>query len=448
MLLDVFRQNIPFQPYINTGTLFDFATGKFRQGLNNKWVLDGGFSPCNGIAGRAQTFKSNLALSFLVGAMLIHRDAECYAYETENAYHIDRFDDFSLQDCPISDRIVFKNSTICTLSDFYEEYATLVEEKIKQKKDYIIESPFLDTKTGKALKIWRPTFVVIDSFSRARSDKGDQQYDDNAIDSSGMNTLWLSEGNVKTRIMNDLPSKAAKAGIYVIMTAHVGNKQDLDPYNRAPKQLQYMKNMDKMKNVGSNFEFLVTSLLQTLKAEVLQDTTKNCEYPNKYSTPVDVNRVDTIVVRGKNNASGVQIPFVVSQYQGILNSVTNFLFLKGNKNFGLDVQGNNLSFKTKFYNKDFTRKTLRDLADSDYALYRALELTTQLCFIQKVWNTYRLPDFIHISPDKFAEKLLTSKTYTVDRVLQSTGVWTTSKQERERLTIFDILMILDAEGKK
>ena len=44
--------------YINTGTLFDMATGKFRSGINNTWVLDGGLSSCLGITGRAQTYKS------------------------------------------------------------------------------------------------------------------------------------------------------------------------------------------------------------------------------------------------------------------------------------------------------------------------------------------------------------------------------------------------------
>ena len=446
MLLDVVRSEPPFQPYMNTGTLFDYATGKFRQGVDGRWVLDGGFSPCNGIAGRAQTFKSSLALSFLCGAMQIYENAECYAYETENAYSIDRFNDLVPASKPISDRIVFKNSTICTLSDFYEEYTKIADEKMKHRKDYIVESPFIDPKTLKPYKIWIPTFVIIDSYSRARSDKGDQQYDDNAIDSSGMNTLWLSEGNVKTRIMNDLPTRAAKCGLYVVLTAHVGNKQDMDPYNRSPKQLQYMKNIDKMKNVGSNFEFLVTSLLQTIKAEVMQDSNKQCEYPDKFSTPVDVNRVDTVMVRCKNNSSGMQIPFVVSQYQGILNSVTNFLFLKTNKNYGMDVGGNNATFSMKLLpDVSFTRKSIRELSDKDYRLYRAIELTAQYCFIQRLWNTTRAPAYLHMGIDRFAEKLSTSKAMTLDRVLQSTGVWSTSTQDRERLTLMDILPLLFSE---
>ena len=134
--------------------------------------------------------------------------------------------------------------------------------------------------------------------------------EDNAIDGSKMNTYFLFDGNVKSKIMNDLPSRASKAGIYCIMTAHVGDKVDMDPYSPSPKQLQYMKNTDRMKNVGSNFEFLTTALIQTIKATCLQTPDKRCLYPCKGSTDVEVNQVDTTLIRCKNNASGIQVPFV------------------------------------------------------------------------------------------------------------------------------------------
>ena len=450
MLLDAFRADIPFSPYVNTGTLFDYATGRFQQATNGLWILNGGLPPCLGLSGRGQTYKSGLAGSLFSRSLMIHQQAEGYVYESEGTIHgPERYDDFVPESQAVSDRIVFKNHTICNLTDFYNDFNDLATAKEKNKKDYIIESPFLNPKTMKPYRVWIPTFCMVDSFSRARSNKGDTQFDNNAIDDSAMNTFWLTEGNVKTRIMNDMPGRAAKVGIYVILTAHVGNKQDLDPYNKSPKQLQYMKNSDKMKNVGSNFEFLTTTLLQTLKASVMQDKDKKCEYPTSFSTDVEVNQVDTMMVRSKNNASGIQLPFVVSQYQGILDSVTNFLLLKEHKNFGLNVQGNNISFATNVLpEKTFTRKTIRELCDKDYGVYRALELTAQLCFVQNLWSTYRMPDFIRTSPEQLAEWLKNSSKCSTERVLQSTGVWSTSKQERERLTLLDVLQFLDAEHKK
>jgi hypothetical protein len=307
----------------------------------------------------------------------------------------------------------------------------------------MIESPFIDTNTGKPMRAWIPTFVLIDSFSRARSNKGDDQFDKNNVDDSAMNTFYLYDGGVKSRIMNDLPTRAAKAGIYVILTAHVGDKMDLDPYSPTPKQLQFMKNNDRMKNVGSNFEFLTTALLQTNKATVLQDSNKHCLYPTVNSTDSEVNQVDTTLVRCKNNSAGVQIPYVLSQNQGILKDVTNFQLLRNCKNFGMTVKGNSQSFSPLLLpDVTVTRNNLRDTFDSNYRAARAIELTAQLCFIQQFWSTYRMPEYVHTPIEKFAELLTHNEKMSVDRVLESTSVWSTSKQERERLSIMDVLEFL------
>lgn len=449
MLLDSIRTTVPFSPYINTGTMLDLYTGKYRQAVDKTWCLDGGLSQCLGISGRSQTYKSGLAGSFLARAMCVHPQAEAFVFESEgNVAGPERYDDFVPMETPVSPRIAFMTHTTGNLTDFYDKFYTICEEKEKHKKDYIVESPFIDPKTDKPLKIWIPTFLLIDSYSRARSDKGDKQYEDNSIDESGMNTLWLSEGNIKTRIMNDLPGRAAKVGVYAILTAHVGNKQDLDPYNKTPKQLQYMRNTDKMKNVGSNFEFLTTTLLQTIKAEVLQTKEKTCEYPASFSTDVEVNQVTTMMVRCKNNASGIQFPFVVSQYQGILDAVTNFNFLRDRKYWGLNIEGNKQNFSTPLYPEgSFNRKNIRERSESDYKTTRGLELIAQLCFVQQLWSTWRLPDYVRMPPEKMGELLNSDKAFA-DRVLTSTGVWSTSKQDRERLTLMDVLAYLDTVVKK
>lgn len=452
MIMDSFKKgNDILVPYVNTGTMFDLYTGKFKPGIGDSWVLDGGLSQCLGISGRGQTYKSSLAGSLFANALLVHPLAEALVYETEGTIASEeRYDDFVPESTPVSKRINFYNSNDMSLTEFYEVFRQYVDYKLKNKKDFIVDSPFLNPDTGKPYKCWVPTFVIIDSYSRARTSKGDDIYEKNTLDDPSTNTVFMVEANVKTRLMNDFPIRCTKAGMYSILTAHVGNKIDMDPYNKTPKQLQYMKGIDKMKNVGSNFEFLTTTLVQTLGASTLyaSDKDKTCRYPTKDSTPVEVNQVDTMMVRCKNNAAGIKLPFVISQYQGILNAVTDFHFLRENKNYGLDVQGNNQAFSPIIYPDHWVRRTnIRDLCDNDYALYRALELIAQLCFIQAMWSTWRMPDFIRMPPEEFADKLKNSHSCSVDRVLQSTGTWSTSKQERERLTILDVLRLLTAEKK-
>lgn len=446
MLLDKLRGETSFCPYINTGTILDLATGAFKPGING-WVLNGGLSQCTGISGRASTYKSGMAGSLLARAMNIYTDAEAIVYETEGTVpDSTRYDNFVPSDKPVSDRIVFKNTTDYSLTEFYNDFVKLVEDKLTHKKDYYVESPFKDPRTNKPFMCWKPTFILIDSFSRAKSNKSDDQIANNNIDASSVNNYYLNDGNIKTRIMEDLPARASKAGIYVIMTAHVGDKMDLDPYRPSQKQLQYMKNSDVMKNVGSKFEFLTTCLIQTLKATVMQTNDKKCLYPfeNK-SSDVEVNCVDTMMVRCKNNAGGYMVPFMLSQYQGLLDTVTNFQFLRDNKNFGMNVQGNNQRFNSILLpDTTITRTNIRQLS-YDYKLNRSLELIAQLCFIQKLWGTFFLPDWVHTPPEKLAEALTKSEKLSVDRILNSTGNWTFGKQERERLTILDVLDILHTE---
>lgn len=449
-LIDRFRHDdIPHNHLINTGTLLDLATGKFRPATGGFQVLDGGLPQCMGIAGRAQTYKSTTAASFLVRAMEIHPESEAYIYETENQGDLERYSDLTTHNYNLDlNRILFKQADEITLTQFSDEFNSLVEDKILHKKDYLVESPFINLRTGKPYQTWIPTFVLIDSFSRARSSKNEEQYTDTAIDDSGMNTYFLSDGNVKTKFLSDLPLRAAKAGIYVILTAHMGNKMDMNPYAPTPKQLQYMKNTDKMKGVGSNFEFLTSTLLQTLKATELKDSNKQCEFPKNGSAPNEVNQIDSIIVRCKNNSSGTQVPLVVSQAQGLLDQVTNFLLLKNNKFYGIENQGNRSFTPLMYPSVKLTRTTIRDLTEKDYMLTRALELTAQLCFIQSSWNMMNQPDYMRISIERFVDLINNSQDMSVQRVLNSTGVWSTSKQDKERLTLVDILMFLDKEKNK
>lgn len=444
-LLDFLKKETDIiRPYMNTGTVYDIASGSFKPGTNGKMILDGGLSPAMGVMGRGQTYKSGIAGSLFARAMLNHPDASGYIYETEgNVPGKTRYDEFLPAGKTISDRVLFKDSIDLNLTEFYDEFNKIIEEKEKHKKDYIVESPYVNPVTGKPYKCWVPTFMLIDSYSRARSEKGDTQFDNNDISDSGMNTVWLSEGNIKTRIMSDLPTKASRAGIYTILVAHVGDNGSMDSYTPPSKQLQYMKQKDKLKNVGSNFTLLTTALIQTMSATCLLDSTKNCMYPlGTDSVAKELSQIDVSMVRNKNNMSGAIIPFISSQAQGLIDELTNFTILRNNKNFGLEVKGNNQGF-TPLIKPDssFSRNTIRASCNEDYTLCRALEILGQLCFVQTMWSTRKLPPYFSMKPTELAE-LMYKDGSIAQRILNSTGSWSTGKQDRERLSLYDILSIV------
>lgn len=455
MLLDFLKTPVvPFH-LVNTGTILDIATGNFVQVPNQPWILEGGLSQIFGITGRGQTYKSNLAGSFLARAMEIHKDATAYIFETEGtisgAEFYDRF-----VDEPVSDRIAFRNNTIDDLTSFSANIQKIVDIKKQNKNDLMVDGPFIDPETGKPQKIWVPTFVLIDSYSRASCTKADNAIDDNDIDSSSLNTWYVVNGNAKTKFLSNLNRLGPTYGIYAILTAHVGDKINLDA-KPTRKEMQYMAQNDKLKNVGSNFTFLTSCMMQTIRAGVRTNSSNGTEFPlnpdlkkNSKSSNVEVNEIETRIIRSKNNVSGLSISYLVSQYQGILDSVTNFEFLRTNDYYGLNVKGNKTSFSPKLLpDTNFTKTVLRKDSHDKYELKRALEILAQLSYVQNNWNLDSLPEYMTTPIDEVAELLSQCEKSLASRILNSTGVWSTSKMERERFTIIDILdLIMQSKKNK
>lgn len=453
MFLDFLKpKTTPFH-MVNTGTLFDLATGSFILGADGRWILDGGLSQTVGIMGRGQTYKTNIAGSLVARALSIYPDAAAYVYDSES-FSIkgkDRYTQFlGGEDGNLSDRILYTTVENDDLTSFADKFKQIIKARDESRKKLMVESPFVDPDTGKAARIWQPLFIIVDSYSAATCSKADTVIAENDIDSSAMNTLAMTNGRVKTDFFASFLKNATSYGIYGIFTAHVGDKIDMNSFMPTPKQMQMMKQNDKLKNVGSNFTFLTSCLIQTTKAAVRLNSSKGCEYPQAGgSSDKEVNEISTMIVRNKNNASGLDLSYLVSQSQGILDSVTNFEFVRGHKNFGLTVKGNNTSFGTIF-NKDktFTKVTLRKDSHDEYELKRALEIIAQLCFIKYNWDDKGiLPSLIKAPIEVFAELLSKVENTTVNRILNSTGVWSLGKQERERLTIVDILAILAHENQ-
>jgi len=449
MLMENFKSVIGYVPYVNTGTILDVATGKFQPGVNGRWVLNGGLGLITGVSGRAQTYKSGIAGSLMARALYHYKETEATVYETEfTIQDSSRYDDFVPE--KVSDRIIFNNRATMNLGDFYDHLKEIGELKLKNKKDMTVDSPFIDPKTMKPYRIWIPTFAMCDSWSKAGSGKEDEMYNSKArMDDSSMNTLYMQEGGVKTRILRALPTLAAKYGIHVILTAHVGNKIDMDMYNKAPKQLQYMKGNDKMKNVGSEFEFLTTALIQTAGVAPLHASDKKSTmFPFIHSTLNEVNEVTGVMLRGKNNASGVAVPYVVSQYQGILNDVTNFYLCRKNGDFGLKASGRSDYTPVIGEHKSINRLNLRDRTSKEKELCRALEIMAHICYIQNYWSLFNVEEWVRTPIETVGEVLSNTTNPTVSDILNSTGVWGYGKQDKTYMSAFDVLELVSKIKKK
>ena len=429
----------------NTGTLFDYQVGNTKLGYDGKFYINGGFGNCiTGWSGKGGLFKSTLTASLMMNAMGIYRDADGVLDDTEDAISRDpqRIANFTPhRPVDIDESLDIVSGTIYDVDKMTDYIKQICTEKEKNRKKLIIETPFVD-KIGKRKKAWIPTFVMIDSFSELEGATERAMLNEHGITGKKTKTMWMIDGAAKTIFIRTMRKYCEKYGICMILTAHIGKNIEIDSYGPTPKQLQHMNQSDRLKRVGSEFEYLTGLYMQTIKAAFIQDSTKKAFYKKGDNTPdADINEVMAKVIRGKNNISGTIIPYVISQTHGLLPEVTNYHYLKINGLFGMtgSVQKQQLMFLPDV---TISRNTIRELADSSYELRRALELTAQYLFIKQTWALDKIALDFTISAEELFDKITKSNSIKMNDLLNTRGYWSYLKEEREYMSILDVLNIL------
>ena len=262
----------PFIPYLNTGALLDLMTGQFVPGVDGCTILNGGIASTDAVMGRPQVFKSTTANGLVINAMARYPRSETLIFDTEfslkDKARLARMSDLYMDDlekraahlADLESRMIITDPTEHDLETFFQVIKQIHDAKVADPKSYIVETPLLDPKTGAPRMMMVPTFIIIDSWSKGKIKSVINMLDQYSASDSKLNTIYMAEGNGKNKILGQLPQMAARAGIYFTLTAHVGNKFDLGSYLPSPKDIQYMKQSDTLKGVGSDFLFLISNL--------------------------------------------------------------------------------------------------------------------------------------------------------------------------------------------
>ncbi|CAM6000864.1 unnamed protein product [Sphagnum balticum] len=437
-----------FIPYLNTGTQYDLATGSFIPGMNGSMVLNGGLAGTNAVVGRPQLYKSTTALGLVMSALAIYPESRAMVYDTEFSQTEERLckivDNPLIEYENLEDRLHLSDKSQYSAESHFKLLQEAAASRLKNQKDYMVETPFLNPKTGKPYLMWIPLIVAYDSWSKMSSDAVMEVLERKDVSSTDTNMMFMRDGMVKTKIMGQIPSFAAKYGIYFMLTAHVGDKFELNPYAASPKQLQYMKGTDKIKGVGSDFNFLASTLIQMHSAKVLQDNDKQCLYPDQFSNAVELSQVTSVIMRCKNNMSGTQVSPVISQQLGLQSALSNYNYLKEHDYAGL--VGNKVTHKPALLagadDQTMGRTTVRAKI-TDYRTARAIEIMTQFHHIQNNWSLRDMPINFTITIEQMAEQLAKGSTYTMNDILESTGYWTYGKSKRNYMSIFDIIAMME-----
>jgi hypothetical protein len=439
-------KNAQIAPYINTGTLFDIALGQFEKSYDDRWILNGGIAPITGVCGRAGTYKSTVVDSIIIQILLRYPQIECWKHDSEqNVFSLVRFEKMADGKIDVNTRFRLTNATSHTFAEVIEGLQELCAFKEKNRKDYIVPSPFLDL-SGNRLNTWVPTIVDIDSFTCMRTVQEEGQSEKVGLEDGARNMDDMFDGKVKRKFMFDISRWASKFGIYFLMTAHVDDTCDIDPRRPAQKQLQFLRQGDRLKGVGSQFEFLTNVLLQGTSPTPIVDAKKGPEYPTGNESNIDINELSVKILRCKTNATGTIIPLVMSQHLGILGPLTNYHFLKNNGDYGFAVKGHN---RYSLFSPDLLlhRNSIIESLHDNYEACRGLEILAQLKWVAMFWNTKAQPVDIPETATEFVEKIHASNSIAVEDILNSRGHWSLdeTKEDRKYMSLYDILQII---GKK
>ena len=448
--LSILDPDFPKVCTYNTGTLYDYLTGDAIKGYDGKWYIRGGLGNfITGCAGRPNTYKSTLMDSLIARVMHIYPGVEALINDTEGIKDVERVITCGGRHDTVLDpaRICLISGASCDIQDVLIKVQAIGLYKEKHMDECVIESPFVDPVTGKRIMAWIPTIVFIDSLTELDCcDEREMLNTKEGMNDKKMQTVWMVDGNKKSVLIRHLRKMCERWGLIVICNAQVGVNISMNSYLPPSKELPHMKQMDKIKGVGSKFDALTRNLLVITRCSTLtaknQDGEETLYGTDAEITPVkELSEVVASLVRGKTNLSGHEIPFVISQSFGLLNDITHYHYLRCNDYFAL--QGNKSTHACVLTPEiKMTRNTARQILDTTPTVARAMELCAQFCYVKTHWPVaVRFPALS--KPVEYLYERLQKPSSRLDEVLASKGVWSYFDDGRPYLSLFDVLELLE-----
>lgn len=454
------RQKTLPQVYINIGACMDIPTGSIVTGKKGESIINGGLGKVVTLAGAGNTFKSTILIYQMLSAanrIKYTSPTALTTYDTEINISLDRLTDFAQRfDNFDSGVITGENGTEPDWSvtdkslqpaeewvNDLNEYATA---KAKDKKNLLTLTAFKDPYSDSALQVPTPTFAMIDSLSEFEAGKTVDMLSKD-IDDSSTNTFAMKQGLFKQKFLSTLPRISNMSNTYILTTAHIGEKINMDTgpmakYNQPTKKLQYLKQGDAVKGVSGKFFFLSNSGWYAHTASVLKNqTTRLPEYPlsKDDNSETELNVVKITMLRSKNGASGYTLELVVSQNEGVLPTLTEFHYVKSNGRFG--IEGSNISYHMVLCpDINLSRTTVRRKINENPALRRAINITSELLQLNTFHPSLRESGLLCTPEELYKD--LKELGYDWDVILKTREYWVPdqySKEVKPFLSVIDLL---------
>lgn len=443
-LLDLFKQAPAVRPYLNIGCLMDVPTGVYYRGIRGNSILNGGMLKINGVGGRGNMYKSTISHQFALSALAHYIRSILLAHDTEASGSPMRYctlaqsiPEIAGLDLAAEGRLSFSDLTVMFGSTWFAQLRQLVDLKVKDSKRYLKTLPIPDN-SGNPIKAMLPTIGELDGISQMTIEEVSKLYDKADVGDSDLNAEAMRSSMAKNQMLLQLPYLTGTGGLYMLITAHLGDEIVLDKYAGDKKKLAFLKGNLKFKATPEKFTFLTDVLLIARSVEVLiNPTTKAPEFPRDANDNIkgdtDLQAITLQFLRNKQGKTGGTFDYVVSQSEGVKVGLTELRYLKQNKPqnaVGYGIGGHDKSYYLELCpDVKLQRTTVRTKIEEDAKLRRALEITSEMH--QYLHDSHHRPESKYYCTPLELYEQLKARGYDWDVLLATRKYWCYEEDREE-----------------
>lgn len=456
--------------HFNTGTIWDFLTGRLVPGYDGKYYMNGGLGPLMYLFhGRTNSYKSSTMDSLEANFLSIYRDIEVPVWDTEqhkldnlgDESHLDpslqlyseikdkqgkaRYDRMVMNGEMVSDRIVIADED--DTETVFKSLLAINKDRKSNIKDLLIDTPFINKK-GQRIKSYKLLPVIIDSYSSLKSAAELELFEKLALRDPKTRTMWMNDGWDKAVLGRALTTMCKDSGMAFLCSAHTGKviNMDANPMVKPSKSSQFMKQGEKLKGVGDVNSYGAQVQVEC-SADLLWDADKKPFYGHPNEQQTNLNEVNLKFQKGKNNLSGGTFTLIATQSDGFLPALTNVHFLRELKVRppGLHITGGGGSIYSNCFmpDKKNTRNSIRGALNESYEFKRAWDILAQITFIRLTYDRKFVPvDIDGLDLDDACDKLLSNKSGLINDILNSRSYWTYLPDPRPYMSAYDVIDLL------
>lgn len=243
---------------------------------------------------------------------------------------------------------------------FYALCKLIHKQKMAMYDSIKVDTGVTDSK-GNPIYELPPTIIILDSLATMYSDGTNQEEEM----SGQMSTT--AEAKLNNQIIKRLVASSIleQANIMLFVINHITTKIDINPMQKTPSALNYLKQNEALPG-GSSFPFLANFLLKFTAKDKLDPNGKSSTN-TRYGIKGFINEIT--IIKSRTSESGRTFRVAFSQVEGFLDDVSSMMFLEENKL----LHGSNRAYYIPTYpDQKFTAKTIHTVySDPENAEFRA-----------------------------------------------------------------------------